>query len=302
MIALRPQIRQLEYFLAVAETLNFTRAAERINVGQQSLSTAVAQLEAQLRFRLFERTTRSVRLTEAGEAWLPYARAALAAADDAAKAAADIAVGRAGLLRVGLATTSALEVTPRVLRAYREAHPGVHVLVQHFDLADPSGGLRSGTSDVAIVRPPFDPEGLELHEIGDEPRLVMLAADHPLADRRSVRFREIEREPWVDVDTDPIWCSFWHVQEQRQEKLQVGARCRTLDDMLEAARTGAGIGLLPDSIARAQSWPGLVFIPVVDIPPSPVAVASRAGDGRPAVQRFVALVREPGVSGVTAAP
>src|SRR5262249_60475635 len=107
MIALRPQIRQLEYFLAVAETLNFTRAAERINVGQQSLSTAVAQLEAQLRFRLFERTTRSVRLTEAGEAWLPYARAALAAADDAAEGAAGVAGGAARWLRGGWGTPRA---------------------------------------------------------------------------------------------------------------------------------------------------------------------------------------------------
>ena len=84
---LRPEVRQLQYFIAVAEELNFTRAAERLDVVQQSLSTAIAQLEALLGVKLFERTTRSVTLTSEGAAWLPYAREALLAADRAAEAA-----------------------------------------------------------------------------------------------------------------------------------------------------------------------------------------------------------------------
>jgi DNA-binding transcriptional LysR family regulator len=150
---LRSELRQLQYFIAVAEELNFTRAAEPLNVIQQSLSAAIAQLEALLGIKLFERTTRSVRLTNAGAAWLPYAREALATADRAAEAARDLAAGRAGRLRVGLAATAALDLTPRLLRAFAERFPLVELAIQHFDCQDPSGGLRERPSDAAILRP-----------------------------------------------------------------------------------------------------------------------------------------------------
>src|SRR5262249_10832078 len=115
----QPEARQLQYFVAVAEELNFTRAAERLHVVQQWLSTAIAQLEAALGIRLFERTTRSVTLTSAGATWLPYARDALASMNRAADAAEDLAAGRSGRLRVGLAATGALSFMPSLLRGFR---------------------------------------------------------------------------------------------------------------------------------------------------------------------------------------
>jgi DNA-binding transcriptional LysR family regulator len=177
----RPDLRQLQYFVAVAEELNFTRAAERLDVVQQSLSTAIAQLEALLGIKLFERTTRSVALTTDGAAWLPYAREALHAADRAAEAAEDLAAGRVGRFRLGLAATAGVDVTPRMLRAFAERFPLVELAIEHFDFRDPSGGLRDRRSDVAIVRPPFEEDGLELVAIGTEPRFAVLPTDHPLA-------------------------------------------------------------------------------------------------------------------------
>jgi DNA-binding transcriptional LysR family regulator len=286
------EIRQLRYFVALAEELNFTRAAQRLHVVQQSLSMAIAQLEAMLGVRLFERSTRAVSLTAAGEAWLPYAREALRAADGADAAARALAAGRAGRLRVGLAATAAIELTPRLLRAFSQRRPDVELAAEHADFEDPSGGLRDGRADVALVRPPFTSDGLELTEIAAEPRLVALAADDALAARPHVRLAEIEDRPWLDIRSDPVWCAFWRASAQRAAPPRIGPRGGSLEDILEAARSGRAVGLVPASVARAHAWPGLAFVEVSDIPPSTIAVARRAADASPLVGEFVELAVE----------
>jgi DNA-binding transcriptional LysR family regulator len=288
----QPEARQLQYFVTVAEELNFTRAAQRLHVVQQSLSTGIAQLEATLGIRLFERTTRSVSLTSAGAAWLPYAREALASMNRAADAAEDLAAGRSGRLRVGLAATGALSFMPPLLRTFRDRHPLADIDANHFDFRDPYGGLRDSGTDVAIVRPPFLDDGLTLVELGQEPRYAVLAGDHPLAERRAIEFADLQDEPWMDVETDPLWCDFWQVKEQRARPPVIGAMCRTLDDLFEAARAGTAIGLVPESVAQTQSWPNLAFVPVRDIAPSTVAVAWHTHDDRPLVADFVELTKE----------
>jgi DNA-binding transcriptional LysR family regulator len=289
---MRPEPRQLQYFIAAADELNFTRAAERLNVVQQSLSAAIGQLEAQLGIKLFERTTRSVTLTNTGAAWLPYAREALAAADRAAEAARDLAAGRAGRLRVGLAATAALDLTPRLLRTFAESFPLVDLAIEHFDCQDPSGGLSERRSDVAIVRPPLSDDGLELVAIGTEPRFAVLSADHPLADRAALDFAELADEPWIDLDTDPLWWDFWRVAELRSGPPRIGAICRSCEELLEAARAGTATGLVGESVARAQSWPQLAFVEVRDIPPATLAIAWRSDDFPSAVRNFVGLAIE----------
>jgi DNA-binding transcriptional LysR family regulator len=192
----------------------------------------------------------------------------------------------------GLAATSALDLTPRLLRTFAEHYPLVDVSMEHFDFEDPSGGLHARRSDVALVRPPFNEAGLELDRIGAEPRFIVLAADHRLAGRTSLDFAEIVDEPWMDAPTDPLWCDFWRVAELRTEPPKVGAICRSCNELFEAARAGTATGLVPQSIARAQQWPELVFVEVRDIAPSTLAIAWRS-DHRPlAVRNFVALAAE----------
>ncbi|SNQ51789.1 Transcriptional regulator, LysR family [Frankia canadensis] len=274
----RVDLRLLDYFVAVAEELNFTRAARRLNVAQQSLSSAIARLETQVGFALFERSSRAVGLTEAGTRWLPHARDLLAAADQCARVARDIAAGVAATLRIGLAATAAVEITPRLLNAYARRYPDVQLVTTHHGFEDPTGGLVNRTSDVAIVRPPFTGlgpgSGLELLVVATEARFVALEAAHPLASRRSVTFDEIADLPWIDiVGSDPVWCGFWRASERRTRPPRIGARGRTLDDLLDAARSGQAVGLVPASIALAQRWPGLAFVEVTDLPGSDIALA-----------------------------
>jgi len=287
------ELRHLRYFVAVAEELNFTRAAGRLNVAQQTLSEGVAQLEGMLRLRLFERSTRPVRLTEAGTGWLPYARETLDAADRAHAAAVRLRTGDPVSLRVGLAATAALPLTLTLLEAFRERHPQVTLSTRHFDFGDPAGGLRSGETDLAIVRPPFNVDGIELLVIASEPRYVALADRHPLARRASVSFSEIADEPWIEIDeSDPAWCAFWRLTAFRERPPRIGAGGHGLHDLLEAARTGQAIGVVAESIAHAQPWPGLTYVRVDDIPPSDVAVAWRREQSPPVVREFVAVARQ----------
>jgi DNA-binding transcriptional LysR family regulator len=230
-------------FVALAEELNFTRAAARVNVVQQVLSAGVAQLETLVGARLFERTTRRVRMTAAGEDFLPRAREAL----------------------------------PRG----RARGPPLH-------LHRPYAGLLTGETDVAIVRPPFA-TALELHEVAHEPRYVTLPSEHPLAGREEIAFAEIADEPWMDTDTDPVWCAFWTAAEHRTRPPRIGAVCRSIDELFEAARVGRACGMVPESVARSRAWPGLAFVRVADVEPSIAAVACRPGESRQAVRNFLAL-------------
>ena len=286
-------VRQLRYFVAVAEELNFTRAAKRLNVVQQSLSSAIARLESNLGFKLFERSSRAVTLTERGSLWLPHAREVLVAVEHAQTAARDLATGSAGILRVGLAATAAVELTPAVLRAFAARHPGVRLLTEHYGFEDPTGGLRDNATDVAIVRPPFAASGLDLIVVASERRYAAVAGEHRLAHRTTVTFEDVVDEPWIEiVESDPVWCDFWRVSDRRATPPRVGAYGRNMDDLLEAARAGRAIGLVPASVANSQKWPGLAFIEVTDLPPSDIAVAWRA-DGRSAlVDQFIAIATE----------
>jgi DNA-binding transcriptional LysR family regulator len=286
------ELRHLRYFLAVAEELNFTRAASRLHVVQQTLSEGIAQLEDTLGLRLFERT-RPLQLTGPAVHWPPYAREALEAAQRAKEAAGQLRAGYTARLRVGLAATAALPLTPVLLAAFRDRHPQIALSARHFDFSDPAGGLLTDQTDVAIVRPPFSGDGLELLVIASEPRYVALSDQHPLARQANVSFAEIADEPWIEVsDSDPVWCAFWRLTAFRSRPPRVGASGQSLEDLLEAARTQQAVGVIPECVARAQLWPKLKFVKVTDIPPSDVAVAWRAGEASPPLSEFITITRE----------
>ena len=182
----------------------------------------------------------------------------------------------------------------------RDTHASA-LLTEHYGFEDPTGGLRDNATDVAIVRPPFAATGLDLIVVASERRYAAVAAEHRLAHRATVTFDDVVDEPWIEiVESDPVWCDFWRVSDRRATPPRFGAYGRTMDDLLEAARAGRAIGLVPASVANSQKWPGLAFIEVTDLPPSDIAVAWRA-DGRSAlVDEFIAIATELGHPRTTA--
>jgi DNA-binding transcriptional LysR family regulator len=291
MIETDVELREIRTFLVLAEELHFGRAAQRLFVSSSRVSQTIRTLESRVGGRLFDRTSRSVRLTAAGEQLRASVTEPYVQIQQAIRTGREALV-EAATLRVGLAATAAFPLTPLLLAAFRECHPEVAVSTRHFGFGDPTGGLLSGDADIAIVRPPFTADGLELCVIAREPRYVALSAEHPLARRMGVRFHEIENEPWIEVDqSDPVWCAFWRLTAQRTQPLRVGARGQGLEDLLEAARTRQAVGVVAESVARAQPWPQLTFVQVTDIPPSEVALAWHTGRPAPPVGEFIRIAR-----------
>lgn len=191
------ELRHLRYFIAVAEERSFSRAAERLDIAQPPLSQQIRRLEVALGFVLFERTSKGVRLTQAGAALLPGARSVLQTADDARKAAEAAHLGVAGRLTIAFINSAAYGILPRLLKAYRDAHPHILVDVREKPIADQIDALVEGRVDAGILRPPVDDRRLEAIKLVHEPFVVALPARHVLASRAKLNVRDLQGEPLV---------------------------------------------------------------------------------------------------------
>ena len=293
--------RLLRAFVTVAEELSFTRAAQRLVLAQQALSSQIQQLETRLGTRLFERTTRKVGLTPAGERLLPHARAALAALEAGLQELeADRRAARA-TLRVGLSGTAMVPLTGETMRRFAAAHPGVELVVTNVGLNMPHAGLRDGSVDVAFVRPPFGDEGLSMVTVLTESRIAVLPKDHPLAARDSVRPEDVVGEPWIWVEgSDPLARAFWSLEEFRKGKpLQTGTRVNSFEEAFGAVAAGLAITCQAESAVRAvgAGFPQLRFVPLEGAPPTQVAVAWRTAHETPLARAFVRTALEVAAEG-----
>ncbi|MFD0418792.1 LysR family transcriptional regulator [Streptomyces sp. NPDC127108] len=174
------ELRQLQYFAAVADTGGFGRAAERLGIVQSAVSQQVRRLERELGVTLFDRSTRHVRLSSAGERLLPEARAVLAAARRTRQVAADIASGDEGLLRLGTVQGPG-DRTYRLLDELRRAAPRLRVRLRRLPLTERLAAVRSGELDAALVRAATTAPGLELLPVWRDPLYAALPEDHPAA-------------------------------------------------------------------------------------------------------------------------
>jgi DNA-binding transcriptional LysR family regulator len=192
-----PELRHLRYFAAVADELNFSRAARRLHMAQPPLSAAIRQLERELGVELFTRTSREVKLTEAGRAFLPGAQRTLAEADRAVQDARRAAAGELGQLRVAYSWSVRFETLPALGRALRASHPAVDLLAQEMWNARMAPALASGSIDVAISLCPDIAADLDIEPIRREPLVVLMAADHPRARAGSISLSALASEAFV---------------------------------------------------------------------------------------------------------
>lgn len=273
---------RLRAFLAVAEEQSFTRAAARLHVAQQALSTTVRRLEREVGARLFERTTRAVRLTAAGEAMLGSARRALGELTRGIGEARRLDRRGRGTLAVGVMAGAALELTDPILAAFARELPDAEVALDPHLYDDPSAGLRAGTSDVALLRLPLDTRGLELRRLFAEPRVAALSARHPLARKAELSMHDLEQTTVVrPASPDPVWNEFWSAGCSQT------VEARTLEVALEMIGARRAVGISAAGWARFYPRPGVRNLPVAGLPPSEVALGWRRGETNPLVRRFV---------------
>lgn len=191
------ELRHLQYFVAVAEERHFTRAAARLHVAQPALSQQIRVLERELGAPLFERTSRSVRLTPAGAALLPYARRVLATVEDARREVAEQSSEPVGSVRLGVTPTVAAHLLPRRLAAFRRRYPRVEVYLTEGGAVTLEQELAAGTLDLAVIRLPPRHHHLEVAVLLEEELLLGVSLAHPLAGRGAVALAEVADEPFV---------------------------------------------------------------------------------------------------------
>lgn len=191
------ELRHLRYFVAVAEELNFSRAAERLHMAQPPLSAAIRQLEQELGTELLLRTTREVRLTDAGRNFLEGSHRTLAELDRARIGAQRAAAGEVGQLRVAFSWSARFETLPAIGRSFRSSHPNVSLLTEEMWNARMLPALRSGAIDVAVALCPEVAGEFSYQPIRSEHVIALLPQAHPLAGRQTLDLRDLAQERFL---------------------------------------------------------------------------------------------------------
>jgi DNA-binding transcriptional LysR family regulator len=191
------ELRHLRYFVAVAEELNFSRAAERLHMAQPPLSVAIRQLEREIGTELLMRTTREVKLTVAGEAFLAGAQRTLAELEHSLSAARRAAAGELGSLRVGFSWSARFETLPALGQAFRTSHRDVKLLAEEMWNARMAEALRAGAVDVAVALCPEMSGDLSYETIRSERVVVLAAAAHPLATEHEIDLQALAQDSFV---------------------------------------------------------------------------------------------------------
>ncbi|MFC9390466.1 LysR family transcriptional regulator [Streptomyces venezuelae] len=283
-------VRELRYFVAVAEELHFTRAAERSYVSQPALSKQIRSLERQLGAPLFDRDRRGVALTPAGTALLPHARAVLAAWESGHEAVRRARQAERGTLVVGMSTSPGRGgLLPAIRSRFTAAHPEAVLKLRQVAWEDPTAGLADGSSDVAFVwLPLLGEERFRWVVVAAEPRLVALPESHPLAARERLDFADLLDEPFLALPaTGPELRDHWLALDARGGRPPViGAEIASADEAYEALVGGLGVCLVAAGNAPLLARDGVVTRPVDGVTPTYFVLAWRADDTRPLVAAY----------------
>ncbi|MEI2702273.1 MAG: LysR substrate-binding domain-containing protein [Baekduia sp.] len=190
-------LRQMRYFVAVAEELSFTKAAERLHMAQPPLSVQIRKVEAELGVELFDRSKRSISLTPAGTALLAEARRLLDNAEIALRAVRQASQGQVGSLTIGFVPSASNVVLPSHLRAFRATLPLVELYLRELPPDQLVAALHSGAVDVGYLYLPFSDPALSIRSVRTEPLVAAVATDHPLAGQTSIGPEELAAEPFI---------------------------------------------------------------------------------------------------------
>jgi DNA-binding transcriptional LysR family regulator len=292
------ELRHLRYFVAVAEELSFTRAAERLHIGQPPLSHQIQMLEAEVGAQLLERSKRWVRLTEAGKLFLDDARRVLSLAEQAMQTARRAERGEAGELRVGF--TFSTPLTPlfaTVINRYRQRYPGVTLTLREMSTLGQIDAIANRELDLGLVRPPEStlPDAVELAILRRDPLVLVLPVNHPLAAKESVAVRDLEGQPLVMYPESAgtgIHPQIFRLFREAGFKPTIAMEAGEASTIIGLIAAGCGISLLPSSFDIIR-MSGVCYRPLADAEATTALFLARRKDEiSPLVAAFVAVARE----------
>ncbi|MFJ3443343.1 LysR family transcriptional regulator [Streptomyces sp. NPDC086081] len=284
-------VRDLRSFLAVAEELHFTRAAERLHLSQPALSKQIRVLERQLGVALFRRDRHGVALTDAGTALLPHARGVLTAWQEAADAVDAVRTARGGTLVVGMSTSPVRGgLLPAIRSRFTAAHPETALRLRQVNWEDPTAGLADGSADVAFVWLPLPGQDRYAWTVVvEEPLRVALPDTHPLAARAGVDFADLLDEPFLALpgSTGPQR-DFWLALAARGGRSpRIGAEIASTEETYEALAAGLGVCLVAAGNVPLLTLGGVTTRPVHGLPRARYALAwRREHGGRPLIRAY----------------
>lgn len=282
------ELRQLRYFIRVAETLHFGRAAEREFVTQSVISTQIAALERELGLKLFDRTSHRVSLTRAGEVFLVRAQQMLTDIGAAVDEARAIASPQRTRIRVGTFGEGAGPLTHLILSAFRTANPTIDIHYVELSMVNQLDSVVDGDVDVALLRLPIADSRVTVDPLFSEPRVAVVPADHELANASSVTVEDLLDQPFaVAADGSPAgWRSYWTFDERRGEESRVAAEVRSIPESLATIAYRGAVDTFPVTASMAFRHPGVRFVPLRDAEPTSLAVVSRRSPDNDAVDSF----------------
>ncbi|SEH01352.1 DNA-binding transcriptional regulator, LysR family [Nonomuraea solani] len=286
------ELRQLEYFVAVAEERNFTRAAERVHISQSGVSAQIRQLERELGAELFDRSARSATLTAAGRAALEHARAALAAAEAVGQAVGEVADLIRGRLTVGMVIGCTLTPLFDALATFHRAHPGVRIALLEDNSDRLCEGVRTGALDLALIgTATAAPEGLEAHTIISERLVAAVPAGHALAGREEVTLRELLAYPIVCMPPGTgLRTVFDRACAAQDLRPVIAMQASAADAIADLAGRGMAVAVLSDSMA-AHYGDRLTALRIRDVEtPALLALVWKSALG-PAVRELLRYAR-----------
>jgi len=285
------ELRQLRYFLAVADELHFGRAAQKLHMSQPPLTVQIRRLEKELGLSLFDRSTRRVALTPMGAAFQQRVRAVLDDLDDAVEEINEVGSGRRGRLRVGFVSSASYTVIPQAVRLFRELQPRVDLVLRPLTSGEQIEGLLEGDLDLGLIRDPEPAPGLVLESLLTEELIAVLPSRHPLASQMSVSPDDLVGEGMIlfPYRLMPGFVSqvlrifapgrIPHVVQQAIHQ----------ETVVGLVAAGLGISILPESISRIHTE-GVELRPISTRPVTSLLIA-RAGLSAPAVEEFAGCLR-----------
>jgi LysR family hydrogen peroxide-inducible transcriptional activator len=299
------ELHQLHYFVALARTGNFSRAAEQCHVSQPSLSQQIQKLEDELGEPLFVRRGRVSRLTRSGEELLPRAMRILDELESARREILETHSCERGTLTIGVLPTIAPYLLPPVLAAFRAKHPGVAVLIEEDTTARLLELAAGFALDLAIVSTPLREERVEVMELFAEPLLLAVPARHRLAKKPRLALADLEHEQLIVMkEGHCLGDQVLGFCEGREVRTNISFRSAQLETVRELVRAGLGVSLVPEMAARDGAAKGVVYRALPRPGPSRKIVAvwpkTRAPRGAAAI--FLSLLQEAPFPKTTPAP
>ncbi len=289
------ELRHLRYFVAVAEELHFGRAAKRLHVSQPPLSQQIRRLEELLGYALFLRTSRSVALTSAGEAYLERARRTLHMVQRDFEETRRIGAGEVGSLHIGFVGSAMLTTLPRIFGEYRARFPQVQLHLHESFTSQVVEGLENGSLDAGVLRDGDGRETITTMELFTEPYVAVLPMTHACAGQKSVSPGMLRDDPFVYYPRSAGSRAFEKPMTMFEEhgfRPQIVQEASHWLSILRLVGARLGVSVAPACVRRIATE-GVVCVPLREVTvTSVVDLAWRAGDQRPIVAQFMELTRK----------